>query len=230
MDTGVRSQIQIKGMGDGVLIVLGDGEWGSLRQQLFEQLDQQAEFFRGARLALDVGGMSLKAAELGDLRSQVSERGMVLGFVLSRSAVTEQNAKSLGLDTSLGRGRPEPDDPEVDTTLRTGEAAILVSHTLRSGFSVQYAGHVTILGDVNPGAEVVAAGNVLVWGRLRGMVHAGAEGDESAVVCALDLSPTQLRIAGRIAVTPGRKNKPLPEKAYLHNGQVVAEPWNPKSK
>ena len=60
------------------------------------------------------------------------------------------------------------------------------------------------------------------------MVHAGAEGDEKSVVCALDLSPTQLRIAGEIAVTPKRRGKPQPEMARLENGQVVAEVWDPK--
>jgi septum site-determining protein MinC len=69
-----------------------------------------------------------------------------------------------------------------------------------------------------------------VWGRLRGMVHAGAEGEESAVVCALELSPTQLRIAGQIAISPQRKGKSQPELARLVKGQVVSEPWNPKGR
>jgi septum site-determining protein MinC len=99
---------------------------------------------------------------------------------------------------------------------------------LRSGFSLQHPGHVVVIGDVNPGAEVIAGGDILVWGRLRGVVHAGAEGDEGAIVCALDLSPTQLRIAGQIAITPKRRGKPHPEVARLHEGQVVAEPWDPK--
>jgi septum site-determining protein MinC len=47
-------------------------------------------------------------------------------------------------------------------------------------------------------------------------------------VCALDLSPTQLRIAGHIATTPQRRGKSQPETAHVHNGQVVADPWSPK--
>jgi septum site-determining protein MinC len=62
------------------------------------------------------------------------------------------------------------------------------------------------------------------------MVHAGAEGNEEAVVCALDLAPTQLRIAGHIAITPQRRGKAQPEMARLREGKVVAEPWNPKGK
>jgi septum site-determining protein MinC len=81
---------------------------------------------------------------------------------------------------------------------------------------------------VNPGAEIVAGGSVVVWGRLRGVVHAGANGNESATVCALDMNPTQLRIASFISVTPLRKGKPQPEIARVKDGQVVAEPWNQK--
>jgi septum site-determining protein MinC len=116
------------------------------------------------------------------------------------------------------------------TTLHHGEQAVLVRRTLRSGFSLQHPGHVVVIGDVNPGAEIIAGGDVIVWGRLRGMVHAGANGNEAAVVCALDLSPTQLRIAGQIAVTPQRRGKSQPEMARLRNGQVVAEPWESKKR
>ena len=66
---------------------------------------------------------------------------------------------------------------------------------------------------------------MIVWGRLRGVVHAGAKGNRSAVVCALDLSPTQLRIAGTIALTPTREGKPQPEIVRLNENQLQAEPW-----
>jgi septum site-determining protein MinC len=110
----------------------------------------------------------------------------------------------------------------------SGEGAVLVRRTLRSGYSLQHKGHVIVIGDANPGSEIIAAGDIVVWGRLLGVVHAGAEGDEGAVVCALDLSPTQLRIAGQISIPPKRRGKPQPEMARIENGKVVAELWNPK--
>jgi septum site-determining protein MinC len=82
-----------------------------------------------------------------------------------------------------------------------------------------------VIGDVNPGSEIIAGGNVVVWGRLRGVVHAGAKGDSAAVVCALDLSPTQLRIADQIAVSPERRGGPRPETARIREGRLVAEVW-----
>ncbi len=82
------------------------------------------------------------------------------------------------------------------------------------------------MGDVNSGAEIVAGGSIIVWGRLRGVVHAGAQGDENAVVCALELAPTQLRIAGEIAVSPKKQGKSQPEVARLQDGNLTAEPWH----
>ena len=106
-----------------------------------------------------------------------------------------------------------------------GEAAVMIHRTMRSGFKVAYQGHVVVIGDVNPGAEIIATGSVVVWGRLLGTVHAGAEGDETAVICALDLSPLQLRIAAKVAIAPKGNKDPKPEVASINGDQIVAEPW-----
>ncbi len=226
----MNPNVQIKGIREGLLVNLGDGNWDEVHQALLAQLDQQAEFLRGARLALDVGNHILKAADLGPLTRELSDRGLTLWAVLSNSPTTERSAQSYGLATRLPRPKPEPPAARLpDTNLQGGEGAILVRRTLRSGFSLQHPGHVVVIGDVNPGAEIVASGDVLVWGKLRGVVHAGAEGNENALVCALELSPVQLRIAGQIAVPPKRRGKPQPEMARLQAGQVVVEAWNPKS-
>jgi septum site-determining protein MinC len=226
--TSMTEQVQIKGLRDGLLVTLGEGGWDELHQALLAHLDEQAGFLRGARLALDVGNHILKAADLGQLSREIADRELTLWAVLSNSPTTERSAQSFGLATRLSKPRPEPGIPPADGTSQHGESAVLVRRTLRSGVSVQHAGHIVVIGDVNPGAEVVAGGDVIVWGRLRGMVHAGAQGNESAIVCALDLSPIQLRIAGQIALAPKRRGKPQPETARLLNGQVVAEPWAAK--
>lgn len=226
----MQPKIQIKGIRDGLLIILGEGEWEDVRTALNQQLEEQQEFLRGARLALDVGNHILKAVDLGKLRNELSERGLTLWAVLSNSPTTERTAQTLGLATRISKPAPERAMPSIHTNLSSGEGAVLVRRTLRSGFSLKHPGHVIIIGDVNPGAEIVAGGDVLVWGRLRGMVHAGAEGNEQCVVCALDLAPTQLRIAGYIATTPKRRGKPQPEMARVIDGQVLAEQWNAKNR
>lgn len=220
--------LQIKGIREGLLIVLGEGDWEDVRTTFLEQVDEQVAFLKGARLIVDVGSHVLKAVEMSSLRDALSERGLSLWAVISNSSTTEVTAQTLGLATRLNKPRQERDARPLDTTVQSGEQAVMVHRTLRSGFSLQYAGHVVVIGDVNPGAEVIASGDVIVWGRLRGMVHAGAGGNESAVVCALDLAPTQLRIAGQIAITPQRRGKSQPEMARIKNGHVIAEAWNPK--
>ncbi|MEW6726741.1 septum site-determining protein MinC [Desulforudis sp. 1088] len=107
---------------------------------------------------------------------------------------------------------------------------ILIQRTLRSGQSVCYNGNVVILGDVNPGAEVTAAGNVVVMGILRGTIHAGATGDDTAVVIAFRLQPTQLRIANHIARSPDEDfvaDPGHPEIARVKDGVVTIEAFPP---
>ncbi|MFZ6029778.1 MAG: septum site-determining protein MinC [Chloroflexota bacterium] len=223
--------LEIKGIREGLLVTLDQGEWAELRRSLLAQVHEKGDFFRGARLALDVGNHPLHAVELSGLRDALSEEGVSLWAVISNSPLTEQTARMLGLSTQLARARPEPPDVRLpETTVHEGDQAILVRRTLRSGYKLEHPGHVIVIGDVNPGAEIVAGGDVVVWGRLRGVVHAGAEGKEHAIICALDLSPTQLRIAGQIVITPKRRGKPQPETARLKNGQVVAEVWDPGKK
>ena len=223
-----QTKIAIKGIREGLLITLIGGEWLEIQRELLAYLDQQPDFYRGARLAIDVGDQVLKVVELGQLRNEVSERDISLWAVLSNSTVTEQTAQMLGLATRINKPHRKLMAAKPETNLHEGEPAILLHRTLRSGFSLEHNGHVIIIGDLNPGAQIIAGGNVIIWGRLRGMVHAGAEGNEDAIVCALDLSPTQLRIADKIAITPQRRGKPVPEMAHLSDGQVVAEPWKPK--
>jgi septum site-determining protein MinC len=105
---------------------------------------------------------------------------------------------------------------------------LLIHRTVRSGQKYRYAGTIIVLGDVNPGAELVADGNIIVWGKLRGVVHAGASGNEDAMIGALALAPTQLRIGSHIARAPDdKRTTPTPaEIARVKLGQIVVEPWN----
>lgn len=226
-----RRQLQIKGIKDGLLITMGEGEWAELEAALLTHIDDKAAFFQGARVALDVSNHILRAVELGSLRDRLSSKGITLWAVISNSPVTESTAQVLGLATRISTPRPERTIKSMDTNL-AGENAIFVQRTLRSGFKVSHHGHVIVLGDVNPGSEVIAGGNVIVWGRLRGVVHAGVEGDESAVVCALEMEPTQLRIAGQVTLPPKRgpfqRARMEPAMAVIRNGILVIEPWNPK--
>ena len=225
MSSSAPSSLVFKGIREGLLITLPDGDWPELERSLLAQIDQQGDFLKGAQLTIDVGNQTLKAAQIGRLRDQLSGRGVTLRALLSHSPITELSAQNLGLATRLSKPKPDRQIHTLDTEL-SGDAAVLVKRTLRSGHNIEFSGHVVVIGDVNPGAEIVAGGNVVVWGRLRGTVHAGADGDTEAIICALDLSPTQLRIAEKISIAPPRRRNTGPEVAHLVDGQVVAEPWN----
>jgi septum site-determining protein MinC len=224
-----RSKMQIKGIREGILITLGEGQWNDLMQVLLQQINEQINFFRGAHLVLDVGNQVLHAVDLGGLRDQLSEKEISLWGLLSNSTITEQTAKVLGLATRLNTYKPEKSIRPIDTNL-TGQDGELIYRTIRSGFKLTSQRHVTIIGDVNPGAEIISSGNIVVWGRLKGVVHAGCEGDEKAVVCALDLTPARIGIAGFVAGSPLRKSKTMPELARIKNGQIQTEPWENKGK
>jgi septum site-determining protein MinC len=217
------SLIQIKGIRDGLLITLDGASWPELVTAFVKNVDERPSFFQGARVVLNVGTIELRVAELSTIRDQLSERGITLWAILSESPVTETTAQNLGLATRIFK--PQPVD-FIDTPESLPEnSAKWIKGPVRSGGRILFEGNVVVMGDVNPGAEIVAGGSVIVWGRLRGVVHAGAQGNEKAVVCALELVPTQLRIAGEIAVSPKIQGKSQPEIASLKDGQLIAEPW-----
>ena len=219
--------MEIKGIKEGILVTLNGANWEDARTTLIEKIEQKKDFFAGAHLVLDIDNRILRGKEIDKLRETLTKQGVELKGIISSSIVTQKSARSKGLITELSKRNEAMDLTEMkplDTVL-AGEKAVLIHRTMRSGYKVAYKGHVVILGDVNPGAEILASGSIIIWGHLRGTVHAGAEGDETAVVCALDLSPTQLRIATKIATTPSTSEKPKPEIASINNNQIIAELW-----
>jgi septum site-determining protein MinC len=220
----VNNLIQIKGIRDGLLVSFADAPWDELKQSLLVQIDERPAFFQGARLAMDVGTLVLKVNDLVELRDLLSERNVSLWAVVSESPTTEQTAQLLGLATRISKPRPEEQKQFVEVT---DETALFLYKTIRSGTRIEYPGNVLIVGDVNPGAEVVAEGNVIIWGRVRGMIHAGSKGNRNAFICALDLSPTQLRIADEVSAALKPQKNPIPEIASINpEGRLQAEPWH----
>src|SRR5689334_19143735 len=220
----ITSLVQIKGIRDGLLASFIDGPWEDQRLALLAQIDDRPAFFQGARLAMDVGTQALKVNDLVDLRDHLSERGISLWAVISESPTTEQTSQLLGFATRISKPRPEEERQFAEVS---DETALFINKTLRSGTRIEFPGTVVVIGDVNPGAEIVAEGNVIVWGRVRGMIHAGAKGDRSAFICALDLSATQLRIADEVSANLKPQKDPQPEVATINSeGRLQAEVWN----
>jgi septum site-determining protein MinC len=245
-----EDRVRIRGTSEGLVITLGAGDLEILLRELDERLSSTASFFRGGRVALHVGPRELTTEDLEALGHTLSRNGVSLWAVIGDSAATQAAAEALGLETTFGpqaifppeaasTSRPERDEGRDEGQLETEvedaalrlaqdlDLGVLIRRTLRSGQVVQHPGHVVVIGDVNPGAEIIAGGDVVVWGKLRGIVHAGATGDDEAVVCALSLAPLQLRIGNHIARAPEeREDLPeRPEMASVQDSEIVAEPW-----
>ncbi len=79
---------------------------------------------------------------------------------------------------------------------------MLIRKNIRSGQKIEHKGTIVIIGDVNPGAEIIASGHVIIIGALKGNVHAGAQGDEDAVIYANKFAPNIIKISSLIAKAP----------------------------
>ena len=127
--------------------------------------------------------------ELQQLLKLVQSYDMTIGAVRTSAERTFQSALALGLTVTLesADGAPVADAAPAVTNVTTA-AYFVYRGYLRSGHRLRRKEHVLVIGDVNPGAEVFSDGDILVWGRLRGVAHAGANGNRRAIVAALDLS------------------------------------------
>jgi septum site-determining protein MinC len=216
----MSAPIAIKGNKDGLRLMLSeDAPWDQVLAALQSQLERGTEFFHGAELTVDTGERALHDDELNALLTLMREHGLHPSALATSSREGRNAGRAIGIATrpAIRPAAAPARDTETD-------GALLVMRTLRSGQVLRHHGHVTIIGDVNPGAELIAGGSAIVWGRLRGTVHAGALGDSSAVVCALELMPSLLRIADLMSRTPDQRPTG-PEMARIDDGQIVVEQW-----
>ena len=214
----------IKGIRQGLLVTLGEGGWRQALDALEAQFGENPAFFRGGQVALDVRDRELSRAQIEDVRALVARHQIEMWAVVSTNTATRTAVREVGLVTDLELSREQ--GRATEAAKESAAEGIVVRRTLRSGQTLRHPGHIVVIGDVNPGAEIVAGGDIVVWGKVRGLVHAGALGTEDAVICALDLAPTQLRIGNHIARSPeDRPTQPIPEMASILDGQIVAVPW-----
>jgi septum site-determining protein MinC len=229
-EPGSEDNISIKGRRDGLVVTIGEGEWSELVNQLTRNLKQKAAFFSGAQAILNAGSRELSTEELRQIAQLLSSYGMEICGIRTTALETAEAAAALEIPaeaTEVESARTSRPDLRRHQEQET-DKALFIRRTIRSGQMVRYPGHITVIGDVNPGAEVVASGDIMIWGKLRGTVHAGAQGDDSAIVCSLFLAPTQLRIGNHIARSPEGEERDLtiPEIARVDEKEIVVEPWN----
>ena len=213
-------QVVFKGTKDGLLVVVPQHQdIEAIKRDLDQKLSRPRRFFVGGKAVLDLGSRRVDDGVLAELTEIIEHHGLRLIKVVGPFGVKLK-------DEAVPPLQELPNERREDQASQGSlEAAEILRRTVRSGQRVHAPGNLVILGDVNPGAEVLAGGDIIVVGALRGLAHAGLPSNDQAVVVALRLSPTQLRIAGVIARSPdGRSRGPnTPEIARIREGIIVIE-------
>lgn len=224
------SEVAIKGVRQGILLVLPDDrEWDEVVGQLETKLSAAANLIQGAKAQLDIGERAVSREQLEKLLGHLKE-----AYQLEPTALIGTNDEARGAAESVGlavTAAPPPLPPErtkvvatpADAPTAVPNNALYLRQTVRSGQSIRHDGTIVICGDVNPGAEVIATGDIIVFGTLRGVAHAGAAGDEDCQIIAINLRPTQIRIAGYIARSPDTAAPPPskhPEAARVQDSEI----------
>ncbi len=194
----------IKGTREGLVITIREAvQFPEVLHSLERQLLASQSFFRGSSAKLFLQKGTLSENQIGEIERLIAEYGMRL----DREPLTVQIPRFSADQVA-----------EESREVREEDNTLLVRRTIRSGQRLNYDGNVVVMGDVNPGAEIVCTGDILVLGSLRGVAHAGAEGKVDATVFAFRLEPTQLRIAHVISRAPDEK---VPQPAGPEIARVV---------
>jgi len=153
-------------------------------------------------------------------RLSEAARSLVADFDGARNDIATRRKRG---ESSVRRVKTEAARPTELRLVEAPQGTLYRTATLRGGQTLHHTGNIVVVGDVNPGAELVATGDILVFGRLAGIAHAGAGGDENARIYAVELSPTQLRIASFIGADEklARQSKPLPEVAVARDAKIL---------
>ena len=226
-----KESVLFKGLKTGPLLVLvGKPEFSAVEREIREKLETSALFFRrGTVIEWRTGTFTAKeslALKKLFLQHGLYFREMKEEADAQKPVVSAVSGAAARAGVVLGRKKAESPEMKKEPDADKKDVQMLVvNRTLRGGQEVQSQGSVLILGNVNPGAQVIAGGSIDIRGTCRGIVHAGAYGDRDAIIIADHLMPVQIRIADVIAQSPEQYEKPeLAERASVQDGRIVIEP------
>lgn len=219
-----ESSVIFKGTVNGLTIVLRqDDDFQDILAVVEKKIEAAGKFFKGAILDIKYRGKKLSD----------EEEKMLFDLLASKSGAEiksiQEGPEEIAPPVQTGAPQTQPFRLKMSNFFFKGieeGPSKFYKGTVRSGQLVSFDGNVVIIGDVNPGGVVEAAGNIIVMGSLRGIVHAGADGNREAVIVAFNLQPMQLRIADLITRAPDEKevrNTYIPEMALVKDGVVYIE-------
>jgi septum site-determining protein MinC len=226
-----QAKVVFKGVGQEVQVTLDPlAPFSEIERELEEHLERSGKFFAGAGVTLVLGARKLRDEHLQRIRELLTTHGLTIAEIRA----------SLGDNVRL----PPPPLPSAPVYTPAATAppltrrqtrsedgaiprnnALLVKGPLRSGQRVYAEDNLLVFGDVNPGAELIAGGDIMVMGVLRGVAHAGVPDNIAAIIAALSLKPTQLRIGHFISRSPEfqEKHDSGPEIARVDVEQIVVD-------
>ncbi|NQX69544.1 septum site-determining protein MinC [Paenibacillus alba] len=197
-----KHHVMIKGVKDGLVFLLNDAcEWQDLLQELQHKLEKtHQQILTGPIIHVHVklGSRDVTEEQKDEIRSVIKQKGNLL------------------IQSIEGEPRKEAAAEEPAASMTT------VKGMIRSGQTLHQEGDLLYLGDVNPGGTITSTGNIYIMGSLRGMAHAGIDGDDKAIIAASHMRPTQLRIAGIISRSPDEWGieEAFMEFAYVKEGKM----------
>lgn len=204
---------KLKGVGDSLWVTFDPTQTRdrleTALKQIFERLRHLAV---NARVILDPGEENGHEPLIGSLGTYLKENfavGMVTAPPPKRSVETETHRRK-----------------EMGDAWRYRRSEVLmISGRVRSGQKIEAKKHLVLMGDVNPGGQVTAGGDILVLGRLCGHALAGHPDNETAIVMALDFRPTQVQIGGFVAAGLPAGSDKVAEYAHVEGGGIVVEDY-----
>ena len=203
----VTDKIIIKGNKEGLNAVINMnhfGDFDDMLESLVEKLSKGKKFYKGSTLKITTELKYISEKDSRRLKEILFDE-----FLISDCILQDQEDTAVKVFTGIYEGKTK-----------------FLRKTIRSGQSINYPGNIVIVGDVNPGAEIYAAGNVIVLGTLRGLVYAGTNGNEKAIIAAFKLEPQILQIGSIVTRSPEDGSKPpYPEVAKIKNGSIIVEPY-----
>ncbi len=227
----------IKGNKYGILVRLNaEAPFSQVLEELISRLKASADFFKDAKMALSIEGRVLSQEEEEQILAAFAEYSRIeIICVMDTDEKREILYRKLVEQADSVNEEAAQEDTEEETPgerlLRDVQneelnAGQFYKGTLRSGQVVESSSSMIVLGDINPGAKVIATGNIIVLGSLKGYAVAGAGGNETAFVAALEMSPMQIKIGnviGRSIDKKKKKEKKKPQIAYVLEGNIYIE-------
>ncbi|MDR0286156.1 MAG: septum site-determining protein MinC [Clostridiales bacterium] len=195
-----RDTVIFKNTGESFLLVLNsDCDFNAILERIAEKLESNRNFYKGSTLSLLYSGRDLSKNEEQKINELFTNNA---GANITDISNTDRLNKPHEADKK---------EIPVQKIISYSKEGMTKFHqgTLRSGQAISYRGNVVIFGDINPGAEVIATGNIVVLGFVKGIVRAGVEGDIDSVIVAQGLHPTLISIGEIISRSPeeeGNKN------------------------